>query len=135
MRKRKEKSEVKKQRGYPGKPVTPGVVFFFYFLSLVASLLFVLSPTCTHIPCWSLQLQVDRISIGVFQNFLVHGGVIMRQGMLSSSAIFAKSLPKKISKQGPIQPSLPYSSDCRVESISLCSFSKPFLARSPEDFP
>ena len=45
--------------------------------------------------------------------------MIIRQGMLSSSAIFAKALPEKTSKQGPSQPNLPYSGDCRVDSMRI----------------
>lgn len=45
--------------------------------------------------------------------------VVIRQGMLSSSAIFAKALPEKTSKQGCSQPNLPYSGDCRVDTMRI----------------
>lgn len=38
-------------RSHPCKPVTPGP---FFVLSLIAALLFMLSPTCTHITCYRL---------------------------------------------------------------------------------
>lgn len=70
-----------------------------------------------------LQLQVDRISTGVLYNCpCVFGGgvcVIIGQGMLSSSAIFAKVVPEKTSKEGPRQPNLPYKGDCRVDSMRI----------------
>lgn len=46
-------------------------------------------------------------------------GVIIRQGMLSSSAVFAKVFPEKISKRGPSQPNHPYSGVCRADGMRV----------------
>lgn len=86
-----------------------------------------------------LQLQVDRISTGVFYNCpCVFVGVIIRQGMLSSSAIFAKVVPEKTSEEGPHQPNLPYNGDCRVDSMRIRQsllFLQALLSQFSQRFP
>lgn len=138
-----------KQGSHPWKPLSYswsflfclGFVFSWFcfrvFLVCFSSLLVsVFSLTCTHIPCWSFLSSYRLIAFlqECFTIVPVCRIVILRQGLLSSSAIFAKALPEETIKQGP---RLPYSDDCRACSIRIrqsLSFSKPLLAKSAEDF-
>lgn len=114
MHKRKEKLGVWKQGSHPCKPVSYSQSFLF-----LPSAVRALSCMHTHpMLVLPLQLQVDRISIGMFHN-CPWGGLMIRQGMLSSSAIFAKALPEKTGKQGRNQPNLPYSGDCRADTMRI----------------